>query len=97
MTPPTGYCHAIYSGSGAVKVPDIITVQGETIPGAVLGVGDIHVVSELEAWESTNWTPCNAGGTALPESSNPLTAPVEVVADDPPAVTTTTTTKAGER
>lgn len=74
MTPPTGYVHALFAGSGAVKVPDIIpaTAVDTVIPGAVLGPGDIHIVSEGEAWESSNWVPCNEGGTPLPESASPL-------------------------
>lgn len=83
MTPPTGYVHALFAGHGVVKAPDITTDTGVFIPGAVLGHGDIHIVSECEAWESTNWTPCNEGGTALPESASPLLAPEPDPEPDP--------------
>lgn len=106
MTPPTGYCYAKFAGSGAVKVPDITTVAGLVIPGAVLGPGDIHTVSEGEAWESTNWTPCTYEGIELPESNSPLLITIaadedvedDIIADDDEGETVNSESeKGGER
>lgn len=83
MTPPIGYVCALYAGSGVVKVPDILTTSGDVIPGSVLGPGDIHTVSEGEAWESSNWTPCNEDGTPLPESASPLPKVEDAATPDP--------------
>lgn len=83
MTPPTGYTHALYAGSGIVKVPER-RVDGFVIPEAILGPGSLHIVSVGEAWESGNWTPCDADGKPTPEDQNPLPKP-EAASDETPA------------
>jgi hypothetical protein len=78
VTPPTGFTHARYVGGAVCKVPDryldgVLDEHGRTyvIPGAVLGHGDLHVVTLGEAHESPNWDPCDADGKPLSSAPDP--------------------------